>query len=59
MLADKLRFAAQPKRFYRLRMKQPPRVKPMRGAPSFLDVTVYCDSGILSLMDAIMKKEQK
>ena len=36
-----------------------PRVEATRGAPSFLNVMVYCGSGILSSMDAVKRKDQK
>src|SRR5882672_6517586 len=33
-----------------------PRVKPTRGAPSFLNDLVYYDCGILSSMDAVKRR---
>ena len=36
---------------------KPPRVDPTRGAPSFLNVPVYCKSRILSSVDAVKWKE--
>jgi hypothetical protein len=38
---------------------QPPRVEPTRGAPSSLNVPVYCSSGILSSMGPVMRREQE
>jgi hypothetical protein len=35
-----------------------PRVKPTRGAPSFLNILVYYDSDILSSMDSVKRKAQ-
>jgi len=38
---------------------KPPRVNPTRGAPSFLNDPVDCNSGILSFVDAVKRIEQK
>ncbi len=57
--SEEVRISASIVAFQTFRHNYPARVKPTRGAPSFLYVAVYCNSGILSSIDAVKRKEQE